>query len=80
MQHTERQFYRFEGSINRENSGYFMLPMDRHGNNFVSDIIPQFSNQVSSADECETEMFCGSPLYMSRMIGQSYVHFFFCFC
>lgn len=52
-----------------------MLPMDRHGNDFVSSIMPQFTNQVSSADECETEMFCGTPLYMSRMIAQSYVYF-----
>lgn len=48
-----------------------MLPMDRHRNDFVDDIIPEFASQVSTADECESEMFCGSPLYMSRMIAQS---------
>lgn len=49
-----------------------MLPMDRHSNNFVGDVIPQFISQaVNMADECESEMFCGSPLYMSRMIAQS---------
>lgn len=50
--------------------------MDRHSNNFVGNIMPEFASQVSTADECESEMFCGSPLYMSRMIGQSYVSSF----
>lgn len=73
IQHTERQFYNFDKTVRRDNSGYFMLPMDRHSNHFVDDLIPEFASQISSADECETEMFCGSPLYMSRMIEQSYV-------
>lgn len=49
--------------------------MDRHGNNFVNDLMPEFASQVqvSTTDECENEMFCGTPLYMSRMIAQSYV-------
>lgn len=48
-----------------------MLPMDRHSNDFVDDIIPEFDNEIRTANECESEMFCGSPLYMSRMIKQS---------
>ncbi|KAG4071651.1 hypothetical protein HA402_011805 [Bradysia odoriphaga] len=70
--HTERHFYNFDMSVRRDNSGYFMLPMDRHSNHFVEHLMPEFANQVSSADECENEMFCGAPLYMSRMIEQSY--------
>lgn len=73
IQHTERQFYNFDRTVRRDNSGYFMLPMDRHSNHFVQNLIPEFASHVSTADECESEMFCGSPLYMSRMIEQSYV-------
>lgn len=70
-QHTQRQFYNFDRTVRRENSGFFLLPMDRHKNNFVADLMPEFASQTSTADECESEMFCGSPLYMSRMIAQS---------
>lgn len=45
--------------------------MDRHNNRFVDDLIPEFASQLSTTNECESEMFCGAPLYMSRMIEQS---------
>lgn len=62
--------------MKRENSGYFILPMDRHSNDFISDVMTEFSTKQSTESECDSEMFCGSPLYMSRMIAQSYVFVF----
>ncbi len=53
-----------------------MLPMDRHRNDFVDNLMPEFATQIHTANECENEMFCGSPLYMSRMIAQSFVNKF----
>ncbi len=39
-------------------------------NSFV-DIVPEMSSAIATEDECETELFCGMPLYTTRMLTQS---------
>lgn len=43
-----------------------MLGMDRHQNDYVAAVVPEIRNAIETKDECH-ELFCGLPLYTSRM-------------
>lgn len=46
-----------------------MLGMDRHQNDFVLDAVPELAQAQSTRDGC-AELYCGLPLFSSRMFGQ----------
>ncbi|KAJ6642258.1 Endoplasmic reticulum metallopeptidase 1 [Pseudolycoriella hygida] len=69
--HTERNFYGYDKTLRKADAGFFMLPMDRHSNEYISDSVPQIDAQLSLSDSCESEIFCGSPLYTTRQMKQS---------
>ncbi|XP_037035537.1 endoplasmic reticulum metallopeptidase 1-like isoform X1 [Bradysia coprophila] len=70
--HTERNFYSYDQTLRKADTGFFMLPMDRHSNDLISaETVPHMVRQLSFSASCQSEIFCGSPLYTSRQIGQS---------
>lgn len=68
LQHTERTYHSLDGAVRKQESGYFMLGMDRHQNALVLDggFVPELVEAQHTRDECH-ELFCGLPLYTSRM-------------
>lgn len=72
MQHTDRTFHSFNQSTPvTTDSGYFMLGMDRHSNEYIAGIVPNVSKAISTAQFCNERLFCGVPLYTSRQIEQA---------
>lgn len=59
--------------MERNESGYFMLAMDRHTPKSVEDHL-NLDSLRSSAEDCDIALYCGLPLLSSRKHGKSYVH------
>ncbi|KAG4075302.1 hypothetical protein HA402_003093 [Bradysia odoriphaga] len=70
--HTERSFYSFGGDLRKEDSVYFILSMDRHTADYVSEL----PNASRTSNDCPFEILCGAPLYSTRMFGQSKSSYF----
>ncbi|KAJ6642253.1 Endoplasmic reticulum metallopeptidase 1, partial [Pseudolycoriella hygida] len=68
---TQRTFHNLDGSIRKADKAYFMLTMDRHMNDYVQDIVPGMATSIPTEEECDSELFCGMPLYTTRMLAQS---------
>ncbi|XP_037035534.1 endoplasmic reticulum metallopeptidase 1-like isoform X1 [Bradysia coprophila] len=68
---TQRTFHNLDGSVRKSDDGYFMLIMDRHTTDYIKDTVPEMSLAIPTQEQCETELFCGVPLYTTRMLAQS---------
>lgn len=72
MQHSSRTFRDLAGNERTSDSGYFILPMDRHSYpDYLADDMPHITQAELIADKCAEEIFCGMPFQTTRMLRQS---------
>lgn len=64
VQHTDRVFYNFDGSVRKSDSGYFLHPQDRHYSDYLDEFLPT-DNLISNVEECQNEFYCGMPFYFN---------------
>ncbi|XP_077288076.1 uncharacterized protein LOC143912654 [Arctopsyche grandis] len=68
IMHSEREYYNASGALRNRETGYFILNLDRNSPRTV----PLKTRTLRSLEpDCETELYCGLPFYMSRMIPLS---------
>ena len=63
--HTAREFYDKSGNKSNEDSGYFVLNLDRNSPRILQNIVPEYlyhMQEVTDAD-CEKHLYCGIPIY-----------------
>ncbi|XP_059226147.1 endoplasmic reticulum metallopeptidase 1 [Stomoxys calcitrans] len=69
--HTTRTFHNGDAamSIRRQDSGYYVVPVDRHPHSI--DFMFENSNltKASRHEDCEKEIQCGFPIYSTRWLG-----------
>ncbi|XP_005177919.1 endoplasmic reticulum metallopeptidase 1 [Musca domestica] len=69
--HTTRTFHNGDAamSIRREDSGFYVVPVDRHPHSI--DFMFENSNltKANHAEDCEKEVQCGFPIYSTRWLG-----------
>lgn len=62
--HTSREFYNKDGNQTSEDSGYFLLNLDRNSPRILMNIVPEFMRMREVTDEqCEEHLYCGIPIY-----------------
>lgn len=62
--HTAREFYNKDGIMEKSDSGYFMVNLDRNSPKILRGWIPELASakEISSKD-CEKNLYCGMPVY-----------------
>eukprot|EP00092_Neocalanus_flemingeri_P002862 GFUD01003060.1.p1 GENE.GFUD01003060.1~~GFUD01003060.1.p1 ORF type:complete len:914 (+),score=90.26 GFUD01003060.1:82-2823(+) len=62
--HTDRAFYNKDGALEKEDSGYFMVNLDRNSPKILNDWIPELKDakEIKTKD-CEEHLYCGMPVY-----------------
>jgi len=62
--HTDRAFYNKDGSMEKEDSGYFMVNLDRNSPKILNDWIPELkeAKEIKQKD-CDAHLYCGMPVY-----------------
>lgn len=68
-QHTQRTYHGLGDTLDRNESGYFMLAMDRHTPKSVEEYLPEGIR--SSDEDCDIALYCGLPLLSSRKHSKS---------
>uniref|UniRef100_A0A1L8DUA3 FXNA-like protease n=1 Tax=Nyssomyia neivai TaxID=330878 RepID=A0A1L8DUA3_9DIPT len=68
--HAKRNFHEFgTNNIRKSDSGYMLLAMYVNSYpSFVEEYVPEMKNARSVEKDCETEIFCGLPLYRAHML------------
>ncbi|KAJ3649732.1 hypothetical protein Zmor_021456 [Zophobas morio] len=66
--HTQRLFHNQQGVIAQQDSGYFLLNLDRHSPSMVKNMVKEIGTIQSIDQDCENYLFCGLPLVHSRMV------------
>lgn len=68
FQHTTRTFHNGDAakSVNRTDSGYYVLPVDRHPDSLDSILFENTNYTKADRSDCETEIMCGFPIYSTR--------------
>lgn len=62
--HTDRHFYDREGKLENQDSGYFMVNLDRNSPNILRGWLPELSEAKEiTSKQCETNLYCGMPVY-----------------
>uniref|UniRef100_A0A1B0CYJ4 FXNA-like protease n=1 Tax=Phlebotomus papatasi TaxID=29031 RepID=A0A1B0CYJ4_PHLPP len=65
--HTQRKIHGFQNASYSEDSGYFLLSMDRHTASTAMSYVPELSHAQKIGEECNGDLlFCGLPLLSSR--------------
>jgi len=62
--HTQRAFYNMNGTIEDEDSGYFMVNLDRNSPKILNNWIPELkqAKEINQKD-CDAHLYCGMPVY-----------------
>lgn len=70
FKHTTRTFHNGDAasSINHTDSGFYVLPVDRHPDSVDSILFENTNYTKADRSECETEIMCGYPIYSSRWV------------
>ncbi|PSN36086.1 Endoplasmic reticulum metallopeptidase 1 [Blattella germanica] len=66
--HADRTFHDISGHVRFQDSGYWLLNMDRHSPSSVRSLIPDVAKAQSVKSMCETELACGLPLWTARIL------------
>ncbi|GLV43360.1 uncharacterized protein CBL_03903 [Carabus blaptoides fortunei] len=66
--HTNRVFHDATGNVRKQDSGYFLLNMDRNSPKSVEKFVPELKEAISIQTDCEQAVYCGLPIYISRML------------
>jgi len=62
--HTDRHFYNLKGELEDQDSGYFILNLDRNSPSVLKDWVPELSKAKEiSVKQCEKHLYCGMPVY-----------------
>lgn len=62
--HTDRTFYTKEGVIEKEDSGYFVVNLDRNSPQILKEWVPELkSAKEIRPKDCEAHLYCGMPVY-----------------
>ncbi|TMW54766.1 hypothetical protein DOY81_000297, partial [Sarcophaga bullata] len=63
--HAERTLYDANGNVRLQEAGIYIYPQDRRIDS-IDDFVKGVGQKHAVSDYCETEMFCGMPLYNHR--------------
>lgn len=64
---TNRVFHELNGTVSRNESGYFVMPVDRRPTS-VKHHVKNFDKRIDLKEDCENEVFCGVPMFSGRWI------------
>ncbi|XP_073847635.1 endoplasmic reticulum metallopeptidase 1-like [Musca autumnalis] len=71
--HTERIIHDNTGMVIKNDTGFYVQPVDSRPYSLDDTTLKNALPQSWTDEECETEMFCGLPLYSSRWMNWKYV-------
>ncbi|XP_055917041.1 endoplasmic reticulum metallopeptidase 1 isoform X2 [Eupeodes corollae] len=66
---TIRRFYNPDMTVRREDSGYYVVPVDRKPHSLDEFFSNSNLTKASRTEDCETELMCGFPIYNARWLG-----------
>lgn len=69
--HTEQIFHDLSGHVRLQNSGFWLVNLDRHSPDSVALLIPEVATAQSVQPMCEKELVCGLPLFSPRVLQVS---------
>ena len=64
--HTQRVFHDRAGGVEKEDSGYYYVNLDRHSPAVLAGWVPQLREarqREITAKQCEQQLYCGMPVY-----------------
>ena len=62
--HTSREFYDKPGNLSKEDSGYFLINLDRNSPGALMHIVPEMQNiKEVTEEQCKEYLYCGIPMY-----------------
>ncbi|CAD7014588.1 unnamed protein product [Ceratitis capitata] len=64
--HTTRTFYDERGFVYRNESGFYVQPVDRRSDTLKKSVFQNAEPKSVLEEDCNTELLCGLPLYNSR--------------
>ncbi|XP_054738883.1 endoplasmic reticulum metallopeptidase 1 [Anastrepha obliqua] len=67
--HTSRTFYDEYGFVYKNESGYYLQPVDARIDTLESTVLQTAESESTVKEYCDTELFCGLPLYNSRWLN-----------
>ncbi|KAL5289343.1 hypothetical protein ACFFRR_009468 [Megaselia abdita] len=77
--HTSRTFHKADLSIEKNESGFFVMPVDRRYNS-AKDVLLHKEDIQDLNEDCNNHVMCGMPIWNARWIGWKYVFLkTFCF-
>lgn len=65
--HTKRTFHAVDGSVRREDAGYYILTWDRRSPGIIKDTLAKHVTLQNADKDCSSELMCGLPHYFSGM-------------
>ena len=62
--HTDRQFYTRTGELESQDSGYFIVNLDRNSPRVLKEWVPELSKAKEITQrQCDAHLYCGMPVY-----------------
>ncbi|CAH1955288.1 unnamed protein product [Acanthoscelides obtectus] len=68
IMHTTRSFYNVSGNLDKTDSGFFLLNMDRNSPKAVAPYVDEISKAKPLEDDCQKYILCGLPLSHAKMV------------
>nr|CAH7768334.1 unnamed protein product [Callosobruchus chinensis] len=68
IMHTTRNFHNFSGNVEKTDSGFFLLNLDRNSPKAVASYVDDISKAKPLAQDCEKFILCGLPLSHAKMV------------
>ncbi|XP_069678437.1 endoplasmic reticulum metallopeptidase 1-like [Periplaneta americana] len=66
--HTEQVSHDLSGHVRLQNSGFWLVNLDRHSPGSVASLIPEVATAQSVQPMCEKELVCGLPIFTPRVL------------
>ncbi|XP_062134407.1 endoplasmic reticulum metallopeptidase 1-like [Drosophila sulfurigaster albostrigata] len=67
--HSRNRFYEYDGSLSKEESGYFFSFQDRREEKALDGTDVDLTGLVSVESKCYTQMMCGMPMYHIHFVN-----------
>lgn len=65
LQHVERSFYGYNGSLKDHQNGLWIVNLDVNSPQSIVRHVPELMNaRQISQDECNSELYCGLPYFI----------------
>jgi len=65
--HADRTFHNPAGSVERHDTGYWIVDMDQNSPHSVKLLVPEVTNAELVKDDCVQHMYCGMPYLMPAL-------------